>query len=160
MKGWKNAMYVPTIFPWAKFVGFIDKQILFPMVLCYELPHFKAEHRWQNNALTSSKWLNKFQKPVMHWLKRVLGEILFSQLFWRCQCWQQLQNNHLIVCEGSRRTCVHSTIRAERYSSGLTLLHVYQDKSIDTDKVVWEFCARPWHYILECHANTALSLSS
>ena len=33
------------------------------------------------------------------------SEILFSQLFWRCQCRQQLRNDHLVVFEGSRRTC-------------------------------------------------------
>ena len=28
---------------------------------------------------------------------------------------------------------------------GLTLLHVYRDMSIDTDKIVQEFCARKPH---------------
>ena len=41
-----------------------------------------------------------------------------------------------------------------------SLRKTHRDKSIDTDKVVREFCARPRPYILECHANTALSLRS
>ena len=57
------------------------------------------------------------------------------------------------------KTYLRSTIRAER-SSGLALLHAYRDKSIDTDKVVREFCARPRPYILECYAKAALSLRS
>lgn len=62
-----------------------------------------------------------------------------------------------------------STMWVER-PSGLALLHVYRDISIDTDKIVQEFCARKchslafefctqtflWPYIFECHS--ALSL--
>ena len=37
-----------------------------------------------------------------------------------------------------------ATMCVERLS-GLTLLHVYRDMSIDTDKIVQEFCARKPH---------------
>ena len=62
--------------------------------------------------------------------------------------------------------------RVERLS-GLTLLHVYRDISIDTDKIVREFCARKhhslvfefctqtflWPYIFECHSTLSLHYS-
>ena len=59
-------------------------------------------------------------------LKEFLEEILGSQLFWRCQCRQQFRNDHLVVCEGSRRTCalLYFKIGAEG-SSGLVLQHAY-----------------------------------
>ena len=39
------------------------------------------------------------------------------------------------------KTYMRSTMRAERLS-GLALLHAYRDRTIDTDKVVQEFCAK------------------
>ena len=65
-----------------------------------------------------------------------------------------------------------STMWVERLS-GLALLHVYRDISIDTDKIVREFCARKhhslvfefctqtflWPYIFECHSTLSLHYS-
>ena len=65
-----------------------------------------------------------------------------------------------------------STMWIERLS-GLALLHVYRDISIDTDKIVREFCARKhhslvfefctqtflWPYIFECHSTLSLHYS-
>ena len=39
------------------------------------------------------------------------------------------------------KTYMRSTMRAERLS-GLALLHAYRDRTIDTDKVVQQFCAK------------------
>ena len=65
-----------------------------------------------------------------------------------------------------------STMWVERLS-GLALLHVYRDISIDTDKIVRKFCARKhhslvfefctqtflWPYIFECHSTLPLHYS-
>ena len=66
--------------------------------------------------------------------------------------------NHLVVCEGSRRTC--ALLYEQRGPLGSRFYMPDRDKSIDTDKVVREFCSRPLPFILECHANTVLSLCS
>ena len=56
---------------------------------------------------------------------------------------------------------MRSTMPAEKLSGlALIVLHAYMDKSIDTDKVVWKYCARkPRRLAFEMYTKLALGLT-
>ena len=99
---------------------------------CFHITNVCQEHCWwhaapQDRALLSSYTiaLSKYRQMSRDCVQADRG------------CWVLAVVTVLIVS-------MSATMWVERLS-GLTLLHVYRDMSINTDKIVQEFCARKPH---------------
>ena len=99
--------------------------------VCFHIPNVWQEHHWwhaapQDRALLSSYTivLSKYRQMSQDCVQADRG------------CW--------VLAVVTVFVSMSATMRVERLS-GLTLLHVYRDMSIDTDKIVQEFCARKPH---------------
>ena len=99
--------------------------------VCFHVTNVCQEHCWwhaapQDRALLSSYTivLSKYRQMSQDCVQADRG------------CW--------VLAVVTVFVSMSATMWVERLS-GLTLLHVYRDMSIDTDKIVQEFCARKPH---------------